>query len=89
MMDNYHEQLKGMFIGREAPEFKVRRFLLKSGKERTQVLIIQSEANKANEIMRQFDDVNEINPYEYISWKNWVGFHQSNKLITSTWKTIV
>jgi hypothetical protein len=41
MMDNYHEQFKAMFIGREAPEFKVRRFLLKSGEERTQVLIFK------------------------------------------------
>jgi hypothetical protein len=60
----------------------VRRFLLKSGEERTQVLIIQAEANKANEIMRQFDKVNETNPYEYISWNNWIGFHQSNKEAT-------
>jgi hypothetical protein len=48
MMDNYHEQFKAMFIGREVPEFKVRRFLLKSREERTQVLIIQAEATKAN-----------------------------------------
>jgi hypothetical protein len=32
--------------------------------------------------MRQFDEVNETNPYEYISWKNWTGSHQSNKETT-------
>jgi hypothetical protein len=70
LMELYQKQLSALFIGKPVPDFKVRRFLLRSGKEKTHVLIIQSVATKANEIMRQFDEVNELNPYEYISWKN-------------------
>jgi hypothetical protein len=32
--------------------------------------------------MRQFEEVNELNPYEYISWKNWNNFHITNKEVT-------
>jgi hypothetical protein len=79
MMEIYHEQLKGMFIGKIAPEFKVRRILLKSGEVKAQVLIIQTVPAKANEAMHQFDEANEANPYEYISWKNWNAIHSTHK----------
>jgi hypothetical protein len=35
-----------------------------------------------NEIIKQFYEVNELNPYEYILWKNWNNFHITNKEIT-------
>jgi hypothetical protein len=53
LMDYYHQQLRAMFIGRPIPECKIRRFLLKCGSKRANVLIIQSVPSKANEIMKQ------------------------------------
>jgi hypothetical protein len=82
LMDLYQKQFEAMFIGKPVPDFKVRRFLLKCGKERAHVLIIQAVPAKANDVMRQFDEVNELNPYEYISWKNWNNFHINNKEVT-------
>jgi hypothetical protein len=62
-MELYQQQLLALFIGKQVPDFKVRRFILKSGKEKTHVLIIQSVPTKANEVMRQFDELNQLNPY--------------------------
>jgi hypothetical protein len=32
--------------------------------------------------MRQFDEVRELNPYEYVSWKDWSNSHSNNKEAT-------
>jgi hypothetical protein len=48
MMDNYYEQFRAMFIGKEVPEFKVRRFLIKSGEEKSYVIIIQTVPSKSH-----------------------------------------
>jgi hypothetical protein len=82
MMQNYHEQMKAMFIDKTPPEFKVRRFLLKLGELRANVLIIQTVPEQANDVMRQFGEVNDLNPYEFILWKDWSNFHATNKETT-------
>jgi hypothetical protein len=46
------------------------------------VLLIQTTPEKAKDVTRQFDEVAELNPYEYISWKNWLDFHFSHKKVT-------
>jgi hypothetical protein len=38
--------------------------------------------DKAAEVARQFEEVSDKNPYEFILWKSWVGFHVSNKVAT-------
>jgi hypothetical protein len=82
LMANYYEQLKATFIGKPILEFKVRRFLLKNGEQRAHVLLIQTTPEKAKDVMHQFDEVAEMDPYEYISWKNWLDFHSSHKKVT-------
>jgi hypothetical protein len=71
LMAHYHEQLKATFIAKPIPEFK-----------RAHVLLIQTTPEKVKDFMRQFDEVAEMNPYEYISWKNWLDFHYSHKKVT-------
>jgi hypothetical protein len=34
------------------------------------LVMIQTVLTKANEVMRQFDEAKEVNPYEYILWKD-------------------
>jgi hypothetical protein len=77
----YQQQLKAMFIDKMVPEIKVRQFLLKSEEKRLNVIIIQTEQAKANEVMQQFDEVNDMNPYEYILWKTWSTYNNNNKEI--------
>jgi hypothetical protein len=79
LMEVYQQQLQAMFINTSIPEFKIRRFLLKSSKARSNVIIIQAEQPKANEVMKQFDEVIDLNPYEYVSWKTWTTYNTNNK----------
>jgi hypothetical protein len=81
LLAQYYEQLKATFIGKPIPEFKVRRFLLKNGEQRAHVLLIQTTPEKSKEVMSQFDEVAEMNLYEYISWKNWLDLHSSHKKV--------
>jgi hypothetical protein len=54
---------------------------LKSGKARSNAIIIQEIQEKSNKIMQQFDEVIDINPYEYISCKMWTTYNTTNKEI--------
>jgi hypothetical protein len=81
LMEVYQQQLKAIFIDKTVPEFKVRQFLLKSEKKRSNVIMIQTEQAKANEVTQQFDEVINMNPHEYILWKTWLTYNTNNKEI--------
>jgi hypothetical protein len=82
LLDVYQEQLKAMFIGKPIPEFKIRRYKVKSGEESAYVILIQTVQDKAQEVSRQFEEVNDKNPYEFVSWRAWLNLHSSNKVAT-------
>jgi hypothetical protein len=81
-METYQEQFKSMFIGKEIPTFKIRRFRAKSGSSNAMVILVQTVQDKANDVCLQFQEVNDKNFYEFISWREWMGFHPLNKVMT-------
>jgi hypothetical protein len=66
LFEVYQEQLKAMFVGKSIPDFKIRRFKVKSGEEKAQVILIQTVQAKAYEVSKQFQEVNDKNPYEFV-----------------------
>jgi hypothetical protein len=79
LFDVYQEQLKAMFVGKPIPKFKIRRYKVKSGEESTDVLLIQTVQDKAQEVSPEFEEANDKNPYEFVSWRAWLSLHSSNK----------
>jgi hypothetical protein len=82
LFEVYHEQLRANFVGNTIPDFKIRRFKVKSGEQSAYVILIQTVKDKAQEVGRQFKEVNDKNPYEFVSWRAWLNLHPLNKVAT-------
>jgi hypothetical protein len=66
LFEVYQEQLRAMFVGKAVPEFKIRRFKVKAEGENAYVIMIQTVQDKAQEVSKQFEEVNDKNPYKFV-----------------------